>query len=69
MLESCSKPSRPNVILDLWQMLNCRQDKSVCCDGKYRTPAQVLALLPCAEGKTQPVSYYAAKYLQKKAQP
>lgn len=46
------------MILDLYQALLRIESGS-----KYHTPAQVLAALPCAEGKTQPVSYYASKYL------
>ena len=49
------------MILDLYEALLRIESGST-----YRTPAQVLLLLPCAEGKTQPVSYYASKYLARK---
>ena len=39
-------------------MLSSLQANSACCDGVYRTPAHVLALMPCAEGKTKPVAHY-----------
>ncbi len=41
-----------------WQMLNFLRDNSACSDGTYRTPAQVLLLLPCAGGKTKPATYF-----------
>lgn len=41
-------------MLDLWQTLSCLADNSACCDGVYRTPAHVLALMPTSVGKTKP---------------
>ena len=57
MLESCSNqlPVKP-LHLDLWQTLNCLAANSACCDGAYRTPAHVLALLPTSPGKTKPAT-------------
>ena len=41
------------MILDLYEALLRIESGS-----KYRTTAQVLALLPCAEGKTKPATYF-----------
>lgn len=49
------------MILDLYEALLRIESGST-----YRTPAQVLMLLPCAEGKTQPVSYYVSKFLARR---